>query len=113
MNRNAFGRLCYLLSNIGGVADSRYVIVEEKVAMFLSILAHHKKNHVAGHDYRRSGQTISAYFHEVLHSVLKLHLLLLMKPTAVDGNCTNDTWKWFKGCLGALDGTHIPVHVPT
>ncbi|XP_073152563.1 uncharacterized protein [Henckelia pumila] len=113
MTQNAFGRLCYLVSTIGGVADSRYVTVEEKVAMFLSILAHHKKNRVVGHDNRRSGQTISAYFHEVLHSVLKLYLLLLIKPTAVDVNCTNDTWKWFKGCLGALDGTHIPVHVST
>ncbi|XP_073139093.1 uncharacterized protein [Henckelia pumila] len=41
------------------------------------------------------------------------HLVPALKSTAVDGNCTNDTWKWFKGCLGALDGTHISVHVPT
>lgn len=112
MNRNAFGRLCYLLSNVEGLVDSRYVRVEEKVAMFLSILAHHKKNRVTGHDYIRSGQTVSAHFHDVMHAVLKLHPLLLVKPTPVDGFCSNENWKWFKGCLGALDGTHISVHVP-
>ncbi|XP_073118648.1 uncharacterized protein [Henckelia pumila] len=112
MNRNAFGRLCYLLTNIGGLVESRYVRVEEKVAMFLSTLAHHKKNRVTGHDYIRSGQTISAHFHEVMRALLKLHLLLLVKPAPVDESCTNENWKWFKGCLGALDGTHISVHVP-
>ncbi|XP_073120029.1 uncharacterized protein [Henckelia pumila] len=75
MNHNAFARLCYLLTNVGGVVDSRYVRVEEK-------------------------------------GVLKLHPLLLVKFSPIDENCSNETWKWFKGCLGALDGTHIAVHVP-
>ncbi|KAJ0044912.1 hypothetical protein Pint_05672 [Pistacia integerrima] len=26
-------------------------------------------------------------------------------------NSTDDRWKWFKNCLGALDGTYIRVHV--
>ncbi|XP_073034320.1 uncharacterized protein [Primulina eburnea] len=112
MNQRAFGRLCYLLTNIGGLGDSRYVRVEEKVAMFLSILAHHKKNRVAGHDYVRSGQTVSAHFHDVLKALLKLHPLLLVKPSPVDDDCRNEAWSCFKGCLGALDGTHIGVHVP-
>ncbi|KAG8387627.1 hypothetical protein BUALT_Bualt02G0040800 [Buddleja alternifolia] len=48
MDRNAFGRLCYLLENVEPVPD----------------------------------------------------------------DSTNDRWKWFKGCLGALDGTQIPIRVP-
>ncbi|XP_075491294.1 uncharacterized protein LOC142529606 [Primulina tabacum] len=111
MNRNAFARLCYLLMHLGGQTYSRYVRVQEKVAMFLSILAHHKKNRVTSHDYMRSGQTVSAHFHEVMHALLKLYTLLLVKHTPVDANCDSDPWKWFKGCLGALDGTHIGVHV--
>ncbi|XP_075493507.1 uncharacterized protein LOC142531298 [Primulina tabacum] len=112
MNQRAFGRLCYLLTNLGGLGDSRYVRVEEKVAMFLSILAHHKKNRVAGHDYIRSGQTVSAHFLDVLKALLKLHPLLLVKPSPVDDDCRNEAWRCFKGCLGALDGTLIGVHVP-
>ncbi|XP_073121705.1 uncharacterized protein [Henckelia pumila] len=112
MNRNEFGRLCFLLINVGGLVDLRYVWVEKKVAMFLSILAHHKKNCVIGHDYIRSGQTISAHFHEVMRALVKLHPLLLVKPVPVEETCTDENWKWFKGCLGALYGTHISVHVP-
>lgn len=48
--------------------------------MFFSILAHHKKNKVIGHDR----QTISAHFHEVVKSLLKLHQILLVKPALVD-----------------------------
>lgn len=43
MNCSAFARLCYLLRNLGGLVDSRYVRLEEKVSMFLSILAHLKR----------------------------------------------------------------------
>ncbi|XP_075518270.1 uncharacterized protein LOC142552377 [Primulina tabacum] len=113
MNRQAFSRLCYLVSTIGGLVESRYVRIEEKVAMFLSILGHHKKNRVIGHDYRRSGHTISTHFHEDMLSILKLHPILLVKPRPLDDNCSNESWKWFKGCLGALDGTFITIHVPT
>ncbi|KAG6513475.1 hypothetical protein ZIOFF_023805 [Zingiber officinale] len=113
MNQNTFARLCYLLTHVGGLVESRYVCIEEKVAMFLSILAHHKKNRVAGHDYIRSGHTISTHFHEVLRSILLLHPILLVKPSPVDHSCTNEPWKWFKGCLGALDGTYVNVHVPS
>ncbi|XP_075473935.1 uncharacterized protein LOC142504992 [Primulina tabacum] len=112
MNQSVFVRLYYLLTNLGGLGDSRYVRVEEKVAMFLSLLAHHKKNWVAGHDYIRSGQTVSAHFHDVLKALLKLHPLLFFKPSPADEDCRNEAWRCFKGCLGTLNGTHIGVHIP-
>ncbi|KAL2251364.1 UNVERIFIED_CONTAM: hypothetical protein Sindi_2258700 [Sesamum indicum] len=43
MDRNAFGRLCYLLQHAGGVSESRACTVPEQVAIFLSVVAHHKK----------------------------------------------------------------------
>ena len=41
MNRHTFTRLCTLLRGVG-LCDSRYVVLEEKVVMFLWTLAHHK-----------------------------------------------------------------------
>ncbi|KAL4361977.1 hypothetical protein GQ457_04G022180 [Hibiscus cannabinus] len=33
------------------------------------------------------------------------------KPEPIQENSTDDRWKWFKGCLGALYGTFIKVNV--
>ncbi|XP_057764994.1 uncharacterized protein LOC130985849 [Salvia miltiorrhiza] len=113
MDRNAFGRLCQLLRQLGGLTNGRYVTVEEQVAVFLSVLAHHKKNRVVRFDFWRSGQTISHYVHVVLNAILKLHVILLVKPQPVLEDCIDPRWRWFKGCLGALDGTYIDVMVPS
>ncbi|KAL8544258.1 hypothetical protein ACS0TY_004694 [Phlomoides rotata] len=46
MDRNNFGKLYFLMRELGGLVDCRYVSIEEQVSMFLSILTHHKKNKV-------------------------------------------------------------------
>ncbi|XP_042032228.1 uncharacterized protein LOC121778906 [Salvia splendens] len=112
MDRNTFGRLCRILRDRAGLIDQKFVTVEEQVAIFLSILAHHKKTRVVGHDFMRSSETVSKYTHMVLRGVLTLHEIMLVKPNPVGDDCTGSRWKWFKGCLGALDGTYIPVRVP-
>ncbi|XP_042056110.1 uncharacterized protein LOC121800652 [Salvia splendens] len=111
MDRNCFGRLCLLLRERMGLKDRKFVSVEEQVSMLLSILAHHKKNRIIGFEYLRSGQTVSRYIHEVLRGVIGLHEVFMAKPTPVDDDCDDPRWKWFKGCLGALDGTYIDVCV--
>ncbi|KAK6161944.1 hypothetical protein DH2020_001785 [Rehmannia glutinosa] len=110
MTRGAFVRLCFLLRHVGGLTDSRYESVSNKVVLFLSVIAHHKKIRVVKFDFMRSGQTVSKHIHDVLNVVLKLHNILLVSPEPVDASCTNG-WKWFKGCLGALDDTYIKVKV--
>ncbi|TXG62851.1 hypothetical protein EZV62_009845 [Acer yangbiense] len=60
----------------------------------------------------RSGETVSKYFHNVLHSVIRLHGELLKRPEPIPENSIDERWKWFKNCLGALDGTHVKVRVP-
>ncbi|XP_042060054.1 uncharacterized protein LOC121804535 [Salvia splendens] len=113
MDRNAFGRLCHLLRDVGGLRSGRYVLLEEQVAIFLGILAHHKKNRPSGFEFKRSGETISHYVHLVLRAVLRLHGILLPQPEPVTEDCVDPRWKHFKGCIGALDGTYINVLVST
>ncbi|XP_042040280.1 uncharacterized protein LOC121785850 [Salvia splendens] len=55
--------------------------------------------------------TVSRYIHEVLRGVIGLHEVFMAKPTPMDDDCDDPRWKWFKGCLGALDGTYIDVRV--
>ena len=46
MDRHIFTTLCSMLRTIGKLNDSKYVDVEETVALFLHILAYHVKNRV-------------------------------------------------------------------
>ncbi|PHU25394.1 hypothetical protein BC332_03726 [Capsicum chinense] len=85
----------------------------EKLAIFLNILAHHEKNRSIKVDYIRSGWSVSQAFNECLCAILKLTPLLLVNPKPILKDETEDRWKWFEGCLGALDGTYIPIRVPT
>ncbi|XP_047947466.1 uncharacterized protein LOC125193668 [Salvia hispanica] len=37
---------------------------------------------------------------------------MLVTPQAVEEGSRDSTWKYFQGCLGALDGTYIQLQVP-
>ncbi|XLR13943.1 uncharacterized protein [Arachis hypogaea] len=112
MNTNAFANLCELLQVQGGLTEDGHVSLPEQVATFLIILAHHKKNRSLQVRFCRSGETVSKYFNKVLKSVIRIQGILFAKATPVAEDCVDPTWRRFKGCLGALDGTYIEVTVP-
>ncbi|XP_019158456.1 PREDICTED: uncharacterized protein LOC109155190 [Ipomoea nil] len=113
MDRRTLAKLCDLLRTHGNLKDSRNATIDEMVISFLHIVAHNIKNRVLKRQTARSGETISRQFHAVLNSILRLHNMLLRKPEPIPDNSTYERWKWFKGCLGALDGTFIKVNVET
>ncbi|KAG6510318.1 hypothetical protein ZIOFF_028328 [Zingiber officinale] len=112
MDRRTLAKLCYLLTTHGQLQGTRNMSISELVISFLHIIAHNMKNRVLKHQTFRSSETVGRQFHLVLNSVLRLHNILLEKPEPIPENHTDERWKWFKGCLGALDGTYINVKVP-
>ncbi|XP_058216710.1 uncharacterized protein LOC131327575 [Rhododendron vialii] len=60
----------------------------------------------------RSIETISRHFNAVLQAVLRLHRMLLVTPEPIPANYQDTRWNWFQNCLGALDGTYVPVNPP-
>lgn len=112
MDRNTFQLLCRLLESDGGLCVTQNMLVDEQVAMFLHILAHHVKNRVIKFNFQRSGETVSRHFRRVLAAVLRLHPRLLQQPPPINDSCPDERWHHFQNCLGALDGTHIRVRVP-
>ncbi|KAG6482883.1 hypothetical protein ZIOFF_059522 [Zingiber officinale] len=112
MDRRSLSKLCYLLTTRGKLKGNRNMSINELVISFLHIIAHNVKNRVLKRQTARSGETISRQFHLVLNSIMRLHNILLKKSEPILENCTDDRWKWFKGCLGALDETYINVNVP-
>ena len=111
INTRGFNKLCNILCDEGGLVVIRNVTVREVVALFLHILAHDLKNRTIKNVFARSGETISRQFHYVLKAILKIGKKYIKQDHAVlhEGD---DRWKWFKGALGALDGTHVPLTVP-
>ncbi|KAH1261877.1 hypothetical protein GmHk_02G004634 [Glycine max] len=54
-------------------------------------------------------ETISRQFNDVLRAVMKLSKdYLNFQPCTLEGAEANK-WIWFERCIGALDGTYIPV----
>ena len=96
VNRLAFTNLCTMLKSRGMLRTSKYLQIDEQVAMFLHIISHHVKNRVIKFQFLRSGETASKYFHNVLHLGIQLHGELLKKPEPVLENSTDEIWKWFK-----------------
>ncbi|KAL5581332.1 hypothetical protein UlMin_013774 [Ulmus minor] len=103
VNRLAFTNLCTMLESRGGLRASKYLQIDEQVAIIYRVIKF---------QFLRSGETAIKYFHNVLHLGIRLHGELLKKPEPVLENSTDEIWKWFKGCLGALDGTYNKVRVP-
>ncbi|KAL0458546.1 UNVERIFIED_CONTAM: hypothetical protein Slati_0481800 [Sesamum latifolium] len=94
-----------------GLKDTNNVTVSEQVVIFLSILAHHKKDWVVKYDFIRLGHAISKCFHKVLMAILQFNRTFLVRSTPITDDCMDSLWRWFKGCLGALDGTYIDFRV--
>ncbi|KAL8509435.1 hypothetical protein ACS0TY_016588 [Phlomoides rotata] len=111
MDRASFHKLCGLVRTFGGLKSSRNISVEEKMAMFFSILAHHTKNRCVKYHFNRSGQTVSKHFNQVLNCILSLQDIFLVQAQSVDETCSDARCEKFQGCLGALDGTYIDVNV--
>ncbi|KAL2938812.1 hypothetical protein RDABS01_022261 [Bienertia sinuspersici] len=72
INRYTFGVLLEMVRDIGGLNGTKNTCLEEIVA--------------AAHFYR-SGETVSRQFHACLLAILKLHDVLLKKPTPIQEDC--------------------------
>ena len=96
MCRAMFDRLCSMLDTIGGLKPTKNMLVNEQVAMFLHILAHHTKNRVIQFQFGRSGETISRHFNTVLKAMMQLDRELFKKPEPIPNDSTDERWKWFK-----------------
>ncbi|XP_028204632.1 putative nuclease HARBI1 isoform X2 [Glycine soja] len=116
MGPEAFMLLCHKLRGTGYVKDTIRSTVEEQVAKFLHIIGHNVKNRTVSFFFRRSGETVSRHFHNVLRAIISLEDEFLVQPSGRDvpPQILNNSrfYPFFKDCIGAIDGTHIRVKVP-
>ncbi|TVU19760.1 hypothetical protein EJB05_35931, partial [Eragrostis curvula] len=80
MKRAPFFGLCDLFRSRGLLRDSIHSCIEEQVAMFLHVVGHNQRFRVVDLTFRRSYETISRYFREVLYAVGELRHELIVPP---------------------------------
>ncbi|XP_022847636.1 uncharacterized protein LOC111370173 [Olea europaea var. sylvestris] len=113
MKIGPFPRLCARLRTYG-LVDRKYVRIEEQVAIFLNTVGHDQRNRAGRFTFFRSGQTVSFYFHRVLHSCLGLYRDVVTNATPHNSPYEKENvqpwYSFFQDAVGAIDGTHIAAY---
>lgn len=78
--KNAFANLVYILKGRGLLRDTLLSSVEEQVAKFLYVIGQNFKFRIVEFHFRRSGETVSRHFHQVLQAIISLDELFLKQP---------------------------------
>ena len=73
--------ICGLFRSQHLLRDSIHSSVEEQVAMFLHVVGHNQRFRVLKFTFRRSTETISRYFHEVLSAIGELRTEMITPPS--------------------------------
>jgi hypothetical protein len=74
-------QLCDIFRTRQLLRDNIYSSIEEQVAMLLHVVGHNQRFRVVHMTFRRSIETISRYFREVLHVVGELRNEMILPPS--------------------------------
>ncbi|XBI08521.1 hypothetical protein VPH35_136243 [Triticum aestivum] len=82
--------------------------------MFLHVVGHNRRFRVVHNNFRRSMETISRRFKQVLYAVGELRGEMIRSRTGRTPTKIRTSPRWypyFKDCVGAIDGTHVTARV--
>jgi predicted chitinase len=81
MKRAPFFALSNLFRTRGLVKETSGCSVEEQVAMFLHVVGHNQRFRVVHQSFRRSLETVSRVFHQVLYAIGELRSEMIRPPS--------------------------------
>ncbi|KAH6781164.1 hypothetical protein C2S52_012401 [Perilla frutescens var. hirtella] len=112
MYPDVFLKLCSIIRDKTPLQDTRHICVEEMVATFLIIVGHNDRYCNVRQRFSRSHFATSQNFNKVLKALNMIASDMMVKPStstpAKIQDCTR-FMPFFKDCIGAIDGTHIPA----
>ncbi|KAL5704132.1 hypothetical protein ACHQM5_022604 [Ranunculus cassubicifolius] len=115
MDKHVFKKLCDILRQRDLLRDTAGVKIEKQVAIFLNIVGHNERTRVIQERYQHSGETISRHFNNTLKALKSLAREFLQPPEATTPSTilqNSRFYPYFQDCIGAVDGMHIPAHIP-
>ena len=81
MEKHVFLRLCVVLWEKMLLEDSRFVLVEEQVAIFLMTVGQNHRNITLQDRFQHSSETNHRHFHAVLVAVIHLSIDIIKPPS--------------------------------
>lgn len=114
MDYSTFRRLTTMLQEQSLISPSRYITIEEQVAIFLLTVGHNSRNRLVQNHLRHSGSTISLYFHRALDAICQLYGQYMVMPSPETPDfikCSSRFFPYFQDCIGAIGGCHVPINV--
>ncbi|MQL92783.1 hypothetical protein Taro_025414 [Colocasia esculenta] len=98
------------------IRDSRYVTATEKLEIFMYAMGHGVASGAMCERFQHSFETISKHVCEVTKAMASLHFTYIKLPCLTDPvhpRIRHDDrfYPYFKDAIGAIDGTHVPVHI--
>jgi hypothetical protein len=118
MHRNMFDNLHNLLLERYGLTPTRKMTSSEALTLFLWMCGGQQSMRQADNRFERSLETVSRKFDKVLECVVKLAADII-RPKDPEFRTMHQRLRsarfapFFDNCIGAIDGTHVPVTVPT
>ncbi|XP_057803138.1 uncharacterized protein LOC131018433 [Salvia miltiorrhiza] len=114
MYPNVFIKLCQIIRKKAHVDDTRYTNVEEMLATFLIIVGHNNRYCNVRERFGRSHFAASQNFNKILRALNTIASDMMVKPTGTILAKIRESTRfnpYFKDCIGAIDGTHIPAMI--
>uniref|UniRef100_A0A9I9EMA0 Nuclease HARBI1 n=1 Tax=Cucumis melo TaxID=3656 RepID=A0A9I9EMA0_CUCME len=115
MDKHVFYKLCDILQAKGLLRHTNRIKIEEQLAIFMFIIGHNLRTRAVQELFRYSGETISRHFNNVLNAIMAISLDFFQPPgsNVPPPEILEDPrfYPYFKDCVGAIDGIHIPVMV--
>ncbi|KAL6176391.1 hypothetical protein ACLB2K_053025 [Fragaria x ananassa] len=116
MYPDVFRKLCVIIKEKTPLRNTRHICVEEMLATFLLVVGQNNRYSEPRMIFERSHFTVSRSFNKILKALNTIAPEFMAKPPPPDTtppNIRESTrfYPFFKDCIEAIDGTHIPATV--
>lgn len=115
LDQRTFQLLLEQLVNQYNLREQEGISAAQKLMIFMAIVGGGQSMRYIGWKFQHSTDTVSHAFHEVLDILCRLHKdIVKLPPNRCPNRIESDNkmWPFFTDCIGALDGSHIPISVP-